>query len=156
MLPCKKILSAIDFSEASFEALNVANELASRLSSELLLVHVRHPACLPPDLMATHDFDMQAFELQQINAVREKLENVAETRVDRDINKTLTVKEGEAGHEILETAENESVDLIVIASHGMSGLHHYLHGSVAQRVIRHTPCAVLVVRSHNRHKKIVD
>ena len=156
MLPCKKILSAIDFSEASYEALNVANELASCLSAELLLVHVRHPDCLPPDLMATHDFDMQGFELQQINDAREKLEKVAETRVDRDINKTLIVKEGEAGHEILEAAENESVDLIVIASHGMSGLHHYLHGSVAQRVIRHTPCAVLVVRSHNRHKKIVD
>jgi len=152
MIPCKKILSATDFSEASFEALKAATELASCLSAELVLLHVRPLISLPPDVMATPGFDMQAYEQQQIRDVREKLEKTADTRVPRHIRKRLIVREGDPGHEILEAAEDESVDLIVIATHGMSGLHHYLHGSVAQRVIRHTPCAVLVVRCTKSRK----
>ena len=100
MLPCKKILSAIDFSEASYEALNVAHELASCLSAELLLVHVRHTDCFPPDLLATHDFNTQEFELQQANETREKMIKITETRLDRDIKKTIIVKEGEPGHDL--------------------------------------------------------
>lgn len=152
MLPCKKILSAIDFSEASFEALKVANELALSFSAELLLVHVRPHACWPPDLLATPGFDPQSRERQLAEDARQNLEEVAATRVPQEIERQVIVKDGDAGHEILETAKSESVDLIVIATHGMSGWHHYVHGAVAQRVIHHTPCAVLVVRS-SLHRK---
>ena len=147
MLPCKKILSAIDFSEASLEALKVATELASSFSAELLLVYIRPHACWPPDVMAMRGFDIQSCEQQLIEDARQKLDNVAATRVPEQIKKRLILREGDAGHEILEMAKNEAVDLIVIATHGMSGWHHYVHGAVAQRVIHHTPCAVLVVRS---------
>lgn len=147
MLPCKKILSAIDFSEASFKALEVANELALNFSAELLLVHVQPHPCWPPDIMVTPGFDIQSCERQLIEEARQNLEEVAATRVPEKIKKKLILKDGDAGHEILETAKSEEVDLIVIATHGMSSWHHYVHGAVAQRVIHHTPCAVLVVRS---------
>ena len=147
MLPCKKILSAIDFSEASFEALKVANELALNFSAELLLVHVRPHACWPPDMMATPGFDVQACERQLTEDARRNLEEASAKRVPEEIKSRLILKDGDAGHEILETAKSEEVDLIVIATHGMSSWHHYVHGAVAQRVIHHTPCAVLVVRS---------
>ncbi|MFC1634897.1 universal stress protein [Planctomycetota bacterium] len=147
MLPCKKILSAIDFSEASFEALKVANELALNFSAELLLVHVQPHACWPPDTMATPGFDIQSCERQLTEDARRNLEEVAAKRVPEQIKRRLILKDGDAGHEILETAKSEEVDLIVIATHGMSSWHHYVHGAVAQRVIHHTPCAVLVVRS---------
>ena len=147
MLPCKKILVAIDFSNACFEALKAANELASCFAAELLLVHVRHPDPWPPDLLAVPGFDMEASEQQLAKNARQKLEHVAETRVPQKIEKRLILKKGDPGHEILQTAESEAVNLIVIATHGMSGWHHYVHGAVAQRVIHHTPCAVLVVRS---------
>ncbi|MHC4120208.1 MAG: universal stress protein, partial [Planctomycetota bacterium] len=81
MLPCKKILSAIDFSEASFEALEVAKELALNFSAELLLVHVRPSPTWPPSLMATPGFDFQAAEREQADDARRKLEDVAATRV---------------------------------------------------------------------------
>lgn len=147
MLPCKKILSAIDFSEASFEALKVANELALTFSAELLLVHVRPHVPWPADLIAAPGFDMQSCERQLTEDARRDLEEVAAARVPASIRKRLILQDGDAGHEILETAKSEDVDLIVIATHGMSSWHHYVHGAVAQRVIHHTPCAVLVVRS---------
>ena len=147
MLPCKRILAAIDFSNASFEALKVANELARSFSAELLLVHVRHHEPWPPDLLTVPGFDVQAAERQLADDARRKLEDVAETRVHQGIEKRLILKKGDPGHEILQTAESEAVNLIVIATHGMSAWHHYVHGAVAQRVIHHTPCAVLVVRS---------
>lgn len=146
MLPCKKILAAIDFSEASFEALNAANEMAACFSAELLLVHVRPHVCWPPDLMASPGFRLRAREKQLVEDARRQLEEVAETRVPANIKKRTILKDGDAGHEILETAKDEAVDLIVIATHGMSTWHHYVHGAVTQRVIHHTPCAVLVVR----------
>lgn len=147
MLPCEKILSAIDFSEASFEALKVANELALNFSAELLLVHVQPHACWPPDVLMVPDFDVQSCERQLTEDARQKLEEVAAKRVPEQIKRRLILRDGDAGHEILETAKTEEVDLIVIATHGMSSWHHYVHGAVAQRVIHHTPCAVLVVRS---------
>ena len=146
MLPCKKVLCAIDFSEASFEALKAANEMALTFSAELLLVHVRHPFPWPSDLLAAPGFDVRACERQQAEDIRRQFEEVAATRVPEGIRRRLIVQEGDAGHEILQTAEREAVNLIVIATHGMSGWHHYVHGAVAQRVIHHTPCAVLVVR----------
>ena len=146
MLPCKKILSAVDFSDASFEALKVANELALSFSAELLLVHVRPDTCYPQGVIVMPGFDFQACERELTEGVQKKLEEVSASRVPEQIERRLISKDGSAGHEILEIAKSEAVDLIVIATHGMSGLHHYLHGSVAQKVIHHAPCAVLLVR----------
>ena len=154
MLPCKRILSAIDFSEASFEALKVANEMALNFSAELLLVHVRPSATWPPGLMATPGFDFQGYERDLDQDARKRLEEVASTRVPEEVDRRLILKDGNAAHEILEIARSESVDLIVIATHGMSGWHHYIHGAVAQRVIHQTPCAVLVVRAEPARKRV--
>ena len=151
-LPCKKVLCAIDFSKASFEALEVANELASNFSAELLLVNVRAEQPLPADVLEMPGFDPEAHEEKLAGDVRNKLEEISQNRVPPEIKRRIMIKQGDVGHEILEAASEEKVDLIVIASHGMSGLHHYLHGSVAQRVIHHTPCAVLVVRATSKHK----
>jgi nucleotide-binding universal stress UspA family protein len=146
MLPCKKILSGVDFSDASFEALKVANELALSSSAELLLVHILPNPCYPPGIIAMPGFDFQACERELAEDAQKKLDDVSASQVPEQIERRLIMKDGNAGHEILETAKSEAVDLIVIATHGMSGLHHYLHGSVAQRVIHHAPCAVLLVR----------
>ena len=153
MLPCNKILCAIDFSEASFEALKAANELAQGLSSELLLVHVVPSVSWPADLVAAEGCNMECCQKQLVEDARRKLDEAARTRVPDSVTRRVILKEGDPGHEILQTAEEESVNLIVIATHGMSSWHHYVHGAVAQRVIQHTPCAVLVVRRslHRKH-----
>jgi len=106
MLPCKKILCAIDFSEASFDALKAANELALCFSSELLLVHVRPLVCWPADVLATRGFDAGSSEQQLHESARRDIEEVAATRVPPNIERRIILRVGDAGHEILETAKS--------------------------------------------------
>jgi nucleotide-binding universal stress UspA family protein len=146
MLPCKTIVCGVDFSQASYEALKAANELADAFSAELLLVHVTHCVALSTDLAAAGGVGLQAYAREVVQEARATLQEVVAERVPDAIQTRQILREGEPGHEIIEVAEAEDANLIVIASHGTSGLHHYLHGSVAQRVIQHAPCAVLVIR----------
>jgi nucleotide-binding universal stress UspA family protein len=97
-------------------------------------------------------FNFPRFEQQQTEDARKRLEEVSRNRLPQQLKRRTMIKEGDAGHEILQAATNEGVDLIVIATHGMTCLPHYLHGSVTQRVIQHTPCSVLVIRVAT-HKK---
>ncbi len=147
MLPWKKILCPIDFSEASLESLKTACELAAQFSSELLLVHVRPISVLPPEVMGMPGFDYAEYERQRTDNVHTKLEDLAPRVVPKGIACRLLHKEGDAGHQILEAATAEGVDLIVIATHGMTGWRHYLYGSVTQRVLQNTPCSCMVIRA---------
>ncbi len=149
MLPCKKILCPTDFSEASIEGLKAAAELAAQFSAELLLIHVQPPVMnyVPSDWAETPMFDVALFEQKQAEDARAKIEELSRTRVPEAVHRRTLVKLGSAAREILETAAEEEADLIVIATHGMTGWHRYLYGSVTQRVLQHAPCSVLVIRS---------
>ena len=153
MLAWKKILCPIDFSEASLESLKTACELAEQFSAELLLVHVRPISVLPPEVLGMPGFDYADFERQRTDDTRKKLEDLAPRVVPKQVSCRLIHKEGDAGHEILETASAERVDLIVIATHGMTGWRHYLYGSVTQRVLQNTPCSCMVIRSQAPRSK---
>jgi nucleotide-binding universal stress UspA family protein len=151
MLPCRKILCPIDFSEPSHEALSVAVELAGHFDAELTVLHVQPPSALPPDVLALSAFDQTAYEAQRSESASRELRDAAAKHVPKGIKLRTEVAEGDPGHEILMTA-GQDIDLIVIATHGMTGWRHYLYGSVAQRVIQHTPCSVLVVRAKSNRK----
>jgi nucleotide-binding universal stress UspA family protein len=149
MLPCKKIICPTDFSDASKEALKAAVELAAQFSAELLLVHVLPPVMnyIPADWTETPRFDLPSYERQQAEDALAKLDELSQQQIPEAVNRRILVRQGSAAHEILEAAAEENADLIVIASHGMTGWRRYLYGSVTQRVIHHTPCSVLVVKS---------
>jgi nucleotide-binding universal stress UspA family protein len=154
MLPFKKILCPTDFSDPSYEALHVANEMASHFSSELCLVNIVDmiPTIVEPvgpvgSTTAPVVFNTQTY--------REELERYAKTTLERLIKEQVSertrvrsiVGYGNAADEILRIAEEEDVDLIVIATHGRTGFKHLLFGSVAEKVVRQSAHPVLTIRA---------
>lgn len=138
----KKILVPIDFSDCSKKALQYAIPLAKQHGAELTLVYV---APSPPYASGEYgvidytsiEADMRASGQNQLKALVEDLHGIpAET----------TVRCGSAAHEIIDTAKEILADLIVISTHGRTGLQHILLGSVAEYIVRYAPCPVLVVR----------
>jgi nucleotide-binding universal stress UspA family protein len=144
MMDIRRILVPFDFSEHSEKAFTWALAMAERWRARLLLLHVVPQPTYPPMLMGTY-FNVAEFEAS--------LKEDAETRAQEFLGKTgsrpvqvdAKVLIGEPFGDICRVAEKEKVDLIVIGSHGRTGLSHVLLGSVAERVVRHASCPVLVV-----------
>ncbi|HBH86651.1 MAG TPA: universal stress protein [Syntrophaceae bacterium] len=148
MLPLKKILYPTDFSTLSYEALKVACEYAKQFSAELCLLHVTP---LVPAITAftpsSTSFNVPLYQENLEKSTKEKLLKVVEKNVPKDMHAQVFAVSGNAGDEIVRFAEKENVDLIVIASHGESGGHHYVMGCVAEKIVRHAKCPVLTVPS---------
>ena len=140
-----KILVPVDFSQCSSHATREAVELAGRYDATLYLVHVYEP---PAHWMPTDMFPAPALIEQLVKGHSEKLE-VAKKEVEaagaRKVEAQLL--RGVAASEIIEQAERIAADLIVMGTHGRTGLEHALVGSVAEAVVRKAPCPVLVVPS---------
>lgn len=144
MLPLKKILCPTDFSEASYEALAAANELALHFSAQLCLVHVVTPVVQPAtDPATTVWLALQEMETSAKNSLQE----LVKQRVPKELNVRQIVVFGEAADEIIRISEEEKVDLIMIATHGQTGWRHFVFGSVAEKVVRLAPCPVLTIRA---------
>lgn len=141
----RRILVPLDFSGKSRQALAVALPLAQRYGGRILLIHVVEPvytyapfpsgsgAALPDP----HPLGKKA---------RETLGALADELVPRKLLARTIVRAGQAWHEIVEAANETEADLIVIATHGFTGLKHTLLGSTTERVVRHARCPVLTVR----------
>ncbi|MCA9612651.1 MAG: universal stress protein [Sandaracinus sp.] len=141
------ILVPTDFSKASNLALEAANLLAKQNDAKVTLVHVFEPRGVlfggEPGMEDGHGVakDVEA-------KIHAELEKVARERFpDVSKIKTALVISESAVKGIVEYAERENVDLIVIATHGRSGLSRMLIGSVAEKVVRHASCPVLTLRS---------
>jgi len=154
MLPFRKILCPTDFSEPSYEALKVANEMALQFSAELCLINIVHliPTIAAPigPLGATAApavFNTQSYRDELEKYARKTLEKVIKERVSKDVRVRSIVAYGSAADEILRIADEEKVDLIVIATHGRTGFKHFIFGSVAEKVVRLSPHPVLSIRA---------
>ena len=145
MLSPKVIVSPIDFSTHSDDALTTAADLASRFGSELCLGHVV-PAI--PDLPSPETIFVEGKFEQALHADAEKqLGQMAEEFARRGIaTKCVLGTANDTGMEILRLAEENHADLIVIATHGMTGWRRIAFGSVAEAVVREATCPVLVLR----------
>ena len=149
MTPIKKVLCPIDCSEGSRAALDYASFVAQHFGAELHVVHVWHVAQhVRPDLSVW----MEAHGQQPISTV---IEAEARAQTERfiatlkpEIARTLKVHvvEGEPSSTITDMAARDSMDLIVMGTHGRSGLAHLAIGSVTEKVVRHAHCPVLTVR----------
>lgn len=138
------ILVPFDFSEHSEKAFTWALAMAEKWVSRVVLLHVV-PAPSYPPLVTSSYFDLADFEsrLQADAEARaaEFLANVNQQSVQIDTQVVV----GEPFSDICRVADHTKADLIVMGSHGRTGLSHVLLGSVAERVVRHAPCPVLVV-----------
>ncbi len=145
MLPIKTILCPTDFSLPSLDAVKNASELAAYFGAEICLVYVV-PTIPLPTADPSYDFELPEYEkILHEDAVR-KLHDLRDQLLAKSPVRTV-VGHGQAADEIVIIAEREGVDLIVIATHGSTGLRHFVFGSVAEKVVRTAPCPVLTLRA---------
>jgi len=137
----KKILVPVDFSGCSKKALQYSIALARQFGAELTLLHVVQPYPPMPE--------MGPIDAESVQDAHEELAAFQRTIGDAANSKTM-VRTGAPHVEIIDTAKEEDIDLIVISTHGRTGLEHVLLGSTAEKVVRHAVCPVLTVREHER------
>jgi len=138
----KRIVVTTDFSEASKKALPYAIAFARKFEASLVLLYVV-PAHLPAEL--SH-IGIVLDEKRLMDEARERMPRFRQAELDPHLHVDTLVVSGGPAHEICRTAEAQAADLIVMATHGHTGLKHFLVGSVTENVVRHAPCPVLVVR----------
>jgi universal stress protein A len=151
-----KILAPTDFSDDSSLALKYAVELAQKFSAEIILVHVDQPLApvMVGELNPGLDFGTmnRIAEEQRLLAVRE-LDRTTERVRESGIKSRSLMRVGAPFLEIINTAQSEGADLIVMGTHGRTGLSHVLMGSVAERVVNKAHCPVLTIRHPDRKFK---
>jgi len=140
-----KILVPVDFSDFSSKALDYALAFADQFDARVILLHVVEPAVYPESsmLVATALDDLNS-DLRQV--AEQKLSELRRDKIGERVPSELLVRMGRAFSEITAAAEDLDVDLIILATHGYTGLKHVLLGSTTERVVRHAPCPVLTVR----------
>ncbi|MGN5049634.1 universal stress protein [Aeromonas veronii] len=138
----KTLLCPVDFSQMSRAVLDYAVFMAQSHHAQLKLIHV---------VDQLHGFD--SYKILHMTAIEitHEMERQARTQLKElvatlPIPATFDIRFGRAADEIVIQAKEDEVELIVMGSHGRSGISHLLVGSVAESVVRHAPCPVLVVR----------
>lgn len=141
----KNILVPIDFSDYSKNALRYAVQFAKNFQAKMYLIYVVEPMIYPADFsmgqvaIPSTDADLQ-------NRAEEELKNLANSFVDSSLEIETLIKTGKPFVEINETAKEIDADLIIMATHGHTGVEHLLFGSTAEKVVRKAPCPVLTLR----------
>lgn len=144
-----RIVVPIDFSDYSKEAFRYALDFARTFDASLLLIYVVEPVVYPSDFsfgqvaLPSMDQELRDHSLEQ-------LQKMIQNEVPEGIDATSMVRSGKPFVEIIKVAKETEADLIIIATHGHSGIEHVLFGSTAEKVVRKAPCAVLSIRSSDR------
>jgi nucleotide-binding universal stress UspA family protein len=145
MMNLQRILHPTDFSEHASHALHYALELSDRFDAELHLLHV-----LEVHVSSTPQFGMGLALPSNFHESEEAAERALDKLLDPDWAASHRVvpatRQGNAFVEVIRYARDQEIDVIVLSTHGRTGLSHILMGSVAERVVRKSPCPVLTVR----------
>ena len=142
------MLAPVDFSQSSDRALQYALDFATRSNAHLLLLHVVE--AFPIDYMLGIKSAEQTNKWQ-LKQARTRLQELSLKVIgDSPISTESMVKFGKPFHEIAQVAKAEAIDLIIIATHGYTGLKHIQLGSTAEMVVRYAPCPVLVLPNRAR------
>ncbi len=137
----KKILAPIDFSEYSMEALRGAVELAKDLDGEVHIVHV-----VAPHFALLDRSREQARETLMLEEAEEELARIRKDDYGNSARVVTQVMVGPPVSKLVEYAKQQQIDLILLATHGRTGIEHLMIGSVAEKLVRAAPCSVLVFR----------
>ena len=148
----KKILCPTDFSENSEHAMKYALTLATLSQAELQLFHVVEPLTYPQSAELFEPvLDEVELTMKMGAAYQKQLEDQVDALKDEYLKIRGKLANGNTFLEIIRAARDEGVDMIVMGTHGRTGLAHVLIGSVAERVVREAPCPVLTVK-HPEHE----
>jgi universal stress protein A len=147
MIDLHRILVPTDFSKHSQNALRYGAAFAEKFAAEVHLLHVvQDLALFIPDNVTGVPLVTPPVD-QLLDAARQTLERrLQEAALPPGIKVRLEAREGSPFYEIIQYAKEIDVDLIVMGTHGHTGLVHVLLGSVAEKVVRKAPCPVLTVR----------
>lgn len=147
----KKILFCTDFSENSHYAFTYALDLAKTYKSSLVIFHVTPPPVHPEQLSIYLPTEkLEELKKSQKQEVEHLLKENYLKKMSNFKNVRVVFKEGEPFVEIIRMARKESADIIVMGTHGRTGLDHVFFGSTAEKVVRKSPCPVLTVRLPGR------
>jgi len=139
-MPFQKILVGVDGSEASKKAARVAAQLAKRAGAELILLHVAD------DVEPQDDIPSYGIYRERRQYADRVLEVARQEVASEGVSCQVRAALGPVADQIVGVAQRESCDVICVGTRGMTGLKRVLLGSVADRVIRHAHCPVVVVR----------
>src|SRR5262245_62001834 len=135
----QRILFPIDLNESTHRALTYAREIASRSPTEVYLLHI-----IPmPRLPLVQDEDSES----RLRGDRQRLERMAQPLLIDGLTVVCEVRSGRPAREIVAYAREKDIHQISMTTHGRTGLAHAVLGSVAEQVIRHAPCPVLILPS---------
>lgn len=148
-LGIQRILVPIDFSEHSKNALKYAIPYAVQFNARLDLLYVVEPTIYPADFsFGQVGFPNIEEELRKRGS--EELNALVKNEIHDRVSAGSEVRTGKPFYEINEYAREKHIDLIIIATHGHTGVEHILFGSTVEKVVRKAPCPVLVVRNNEQ------
>jgi nucleotide-binding universal stress UspA family protein len=148
LLQMKSILVPIDFSPSSEKALAYAVAFARQFGAKLTLLHVVEPVATP-DFAGSFPWMMENDKVMA--ECQRHLDRVLkDLQIESNLLEKVLVRQGRSFHEIADAARTLKADLIILSTHGYTGLKHALLGSTTERVVRHAPCPVLVVREQEK------
>ena len=149
VMQVNNILVPIDFSNHSQKALNYATEIAQSYNSRLQVLHIieetMHPAFSVTGKSSIFDL-IPGIE----DDCRKRTEKMLKAAVPDKVKSNIYIKGGRAASDIIKFAKENSTDLIVIATHGLTGLEHMLLGSVTEKVVRMAHCPVFTVKAFGK------
>jgi nucleotide-binding universal stress UspA family protein len=145
MYSIKKILVPVDFSDYSKKALSIAIEFAVQYKAKLHLIYVVEPLVYPADF-SMGQVNIPSLDNDHTERAKNELESLKKNEIPADIITEIIIKSGKPFVEIIETAAEKDIDLIIIATHGHTGVEHLFFGSTAEKVVRKAPCPVLTLR----------
>jgi nucleotide-binding universal stress UspA family protein len=144
-----RILVPVDFSDCSLDGLNYAIAFADRVAAKLILFHAVQ---LAPYTSGGFAYDLSSLEeAAQKDAERQMRAFVRMAKFGR-VKFETAIRTGVPVREIAAFAKEQDADLIITSTHGRTGFSHVLIGSVAENIVRHAPCSVLVVPSHPQER----
>jgi len=148
MTTCKNILYCTDFSESAKGALPFAIDLAKKYGASLHIVHVYQDPGHIAEFEISSNIKMDWIRVAQSmgTEIEEKLKIFCAEIAQEVKSCQYRMLRGKPYLEIVRYAKENAIDLIVLASHGLSGWEHVLFGSTAERVLCESPCHVLVIR----------
>ena len=145
----EKILVPVDFSEHSQNALANAKEIAKSYQAKIHLLHIIeetiHPAYSLSGKSSIFDIVPNIKE-----DCERRLKKMISEKIGEEVKTQIYIVSGQAANEIINFAKNNSMDLIVIATHGLTGLEHLLLGSTTEKVVRMSSCPVFTVKSFGK------
>ncbi|CUT00509.1 universal stress protein [Candidatus Chrysopegis kryptomonas] len=145
----KRILLPTDLSEASISAFKYAKSLAEKYGASIYVLHILEN--LPP-VLAIHALDLTVdrVEKNMEENARNQLERIVKENLKTKAKIQIFIRKGLVDDEIVKFADEKKIDLIVMGTHGRTGIEYTLLGSIAEKVVRKAKCPVLTVKPEKK------